>query len=153
LGKTDVNSFTVLSGALGVADLQITKMEILHKAAASLAIQGFKVKRIKVFENPLTAHVELENTRPCESVLATFVTSANKAFKHIEQKFLVILTLVDFSRSNSGTEMTYSIKRLRTNRHKYDDETSIELANKMQAKLISNVENTGRKSFTTIPAI
>lgn len=143
---------TIMSGAFGVTNLTLSKSEILHKASASLAIEDFKVNSIRVFENPLTAHVELENTIPCDSVLRKFVTSANKAFKHIDQKFLVTLTLIDFSRSKYGAEMTYSIKRLESYPRKYEDEISIELANKMQARLICNVESSGAKTFTTTPA-
>lgn len=146
------NTSTVISGAVGVVDIEIPKMKILHKAATSLNMNGFKVTRITIFENPLTANVELENTIEREGLLAKFVTSANDAFKHIERRFLVTLTLSDFTRSDCGVEMSYSIKRLRAKGEKTYDETSIAIAQKMHAKLVSSVETTGVSMFATIPA-
>lgn len=130
----------------------MSKAELLHKAMASLNVDGFNVKRIKVFENPLTAHIEVENTVLCESVLAKFVATANKAFEHVEQRFLVTLTLTDFTRPGYGVEIIYSIKRFQKNRQEYSDETSIAIAHKMQLGLVSGIKATGASLFTTLPA-
>ena len=150
--QSHIKTSTVISGAMGVIDSKTPKMKILHKAASSLNIEGFKVKRITVFENPLTANVELENKLQREGLLAKFVTSANEAFKHINQNFLVSLTLTDFTCSDFGVEMSYTIKRVQKNNTQTHDETSIAIAKKMHAKLVSAVEKPGASLFTTIPA-
>lgn len=146
------NAKTVLSGAIGLAAIDLSKSEILHRAASNLNIDGFRINQIRVFEDPLSAHVEIENQLVQRGALAKLVHSANKAFAHIDARFLVSLTVTDFTDPHEGLEITYSIKRLKKSRYKLVDETSIDIAHKVKARLISGVKHTGAPLFTTIPA-
>jgi len=75
--EQDLNQpLTVISGAIGLLENALSKSQILHRAASNMNIDGFNVTRIRVFEDPLTGHIELENTSVCESVLTKFVTSS-----------------------------------------------------------------------------
>jgi len=151
--EQDLNQpLTVISGAIGLLENALSKSQILHRAASNMNIDGFNVTRIRVFEDPLTGHIELENTSVCESVLTKFVTSSNKAFKGIKHRFLVTLVLSDFTQPQNGVEMTYSIKRLSKDNRKFTDETVISIAQKMQTELLVSVEDAVGVPFVTVPA-
>lgn len=120
-----------------------SKLKILRNAISTFHVEGFKVKDTKVFADPLTAYLYIENKFVHTGPLVKLVTTANKAFESIEHVFSVTLTLYDETSSHSDILMTYSIRRLRTLDRTYIDETSIEMTNKIPSTLLSDVKNSG----------
>ena len=151
LAATKLNEKTLIKGFVGIAPVTSSKIKILHEAVNSLNIDGFKITELRIFEDPLTAQIEIENSVPQKGLLAKFVDRTNYAFKDLNHSFSVNLTLTDFMQPNGGVEITYNISRRQHLKHRASDDVSISIANKMKSSLISAVQKSSIKRPIEIP--
>lgn len=148
---TELQHSTLIQGAIEIPAAPYSSSEVIHKIASRLDIDGFEIKKICIFEDPVTANIEIESKVSDPPKGLRRMLSKDTYYHQASEKFHVRLTLTKFTRSTKRMELTYSIKRLENNKFRRDDSSAMLVARGIKKKLISNFQWTTNANLTALP--
>ena len=108
--KSQARQPALFTGSIVIPDLPYTNLQILHKLASDLNIDGCTVRKISVFEDPLTANIQIETNSSTQTHKPIFLFSKHPKIIDFNQRLYLDLSLRVLNRLSNCQNLIYCIK-------------------------------------------
>lgn len=100
----------VFVGSIDVPALPHTNLEIIHKLASDINMNGYTVRKISIFEDPLIANIEIETNSSAQTNTSIPPFSKKPKLKDMSQTLYLDLRLKNCTDLSNRQRLTYCIK-------------------------------------------